>query len=92
VEKDRPVDTVGSYVTRSGKEARFSGAKELAVFLADSEETHNALVQQLFHHMVKQPIRAYGSQTLPTLRNSLVQNEFNLRKLLVEIVAASALK
>jgi hypothetical protein len=90
VEKNRPVDAVGSYVTRSGQETKFRGAKELAYFLAGSEETHNALVQQLFHYAVKQPIRAYGPQTLPNLRNSLVQNEFNLRKLLVEIVAASA--
>jgi cytochrome c553 len=90
VEKNRPVDAVGSYVTRSGQETKFHGAKELAHFLAGSEETYNALVQQLFHYAVKQPIRAYGPQTLPNLRSSLVQNEFNLRKLLVEIVAASA--
>jgi cytochrome c553 len=92
VEKDRPVDAEGSYVTRSGHEAKFRGAKELARFLAGSEETHTALVQQLFHFVVKQPIRAYGPQTLPDLRNTLVQNEFNLRKLLVEIVATSSMK
>lgn len=91
VEKDRPIDALGGYVTRSGTEAKFNGAKELARFLAGNEETHTAVVQQLFHHTVKQPIRAYGPQQLPDLRNSLVQNEFNLRKLLVEIVAASAL-
>ena len=33
---------------------------ELAAFLAGSEETHTAFVQQLFHYLVKQPIRAYG--------------------------------
>lgn len=92
VEQDRPVDAVGSYLTRSGQEAKFSGAKELAGFLASSEETHTALVQQLFHYVVKQPIRAYGPQTLPDLRGSLVQGEFNVRKLMVEIVATCALK
>jgi hypothetical protein len=91
-EKDRPVDALGSYITRSGEEAKFSGAKELAKFLANSEETHTALVNQLFHYTVKQPIRAYGPEQLPTLRRSLVENQFNLRKLMVEIVAASALQ
>jgi cytochrome c553 len=89
-EKDRPVDALGSYITRSGDEAKFSGAKELARFLANSEETHTALVQQLFHYTVKQPIRAYGPDQLPALRRSLAEHQFNLRKLLVEIVATSA--
>jgi len=89
-EKDKPIDAIGSYVTRSGEETKFNGARELGRFLAGSEEAHTAIVQQLFHYTVKQPIRAYGPQQLSTLRSSFVQNEFNLRKLLVEIVAASA--
>lgn len=90
VEKDRPVDAAGSYLTRSGDVVNFNGVRELASFLATSEETHTAVVQQLFHHTVKQPIRAYGSQQLPELRQSFVENQCNLRKLLVEIVARSA--
>ena len=39
---------------------KFEGVQELAAFLAGSEETHTAIVQQLFHHLVKQPVRAYG--------------------------------
>ena len=40
---------------------KFDGARELAAFLAGSEETHDAFVEQLFHYLVKQPIRAYRS-------------------------------
>jgi hypothetical protein len=36
-------------------------------------------------------VRAYGSQTLPELRQSFVSNEFHIRKLVVEIVAKTAL-
>ena len=69
----------------------FAGARELATFLADSEETHAAFVEQLFHYLVKQPVRAYGPETLAELRESFAANEFNIRKLMVEIMAASAL-
>ncbi|MGH7127383.1 MAG: DUF1592 domain-containing protein, partial [Planctomycetaceae bacterium] len=39
-EKDRPIDAAGFYVTQSGEAARFTGARELAEFLAGSEEVH----------------------------------------------------
>ena len=42
---------------------KFAGVRDLAEFLADSDETHAAFVEQLFHHLVKQPVRAYGPQS-----------------------------
>lgn len=90
-EKGRPIDATGSYETRAGETVKFKGVRDLVVFLAGSEETHTAIVQQLFHHLVKQPVRAYGPQTLPDLREFFVAHDFNLRKLMVEIMATSAL-
>ena len=69
-EKGRPIDATGSYETRAGNRVEFDGVPRLAAFLADSEETHTAFVQQLFHYLVKQPIRAFGRQELPDLRRS----------------------
>jgi len=46
--------------TRSGEIAKFTGAKQLAAMLAGNEQVHGAFVQQLFQHMLKQPVRAYG--------------------------------
>jgi len=92
-EKDnnKQVDSTGSYLSRTGKVVNFSGVRDLAKFLAGNEEVHAAFVEQLFHHLVKQPVRAYGSNTLPSLRESFTRNEFNIRKLAVEIVATTAL-
>ena len=59
---------------------------------AGSEEAHAAFVEKLFHHVVKQPVRAYGPNTLPELVRSFEANEFNIRKLMVEIVARTAVK
>ena len=90
-DRNRPIDASGSYFTQDGEEKKFRGEKELAAFLADSEESQTAFVKQLFHHTVKQPIRAYGPDTLHDLQQSFAKNNFNIQKLLIEIVATSAM-
>jgi hypothetical protein len=89
-EKDKQVQAAGTYVVRSGDVVKFNGVRELAEFLADNEETHEAFVRQLFHYAIKQPIGAYGPDRLAGLKQSFVEKEFDIFKLLVEIVAVSA--
>jgi len=89
-EAGKPIDASGTYRTRSGKLVHFNGVRDLAQFLADSDETRSAFVEQLFHYLIKQPIMAYGPSMLTDLRNSFAQKEFNIQKLVVDIVAAAA--
>jgi hypothetical protein len=91
-EKGRPIDASGTYQTRSGQVVRFSGAVDLSKFLAGSEEVQDAIVEQLFHHLVRQPVRAYGVDQAAELRRSFAAHGCNLRNLVVEIMAATALK
>lgn len=91
-EQGKPIDASGIYRTRKGDTVKFAGVRDLAGFLANSEETHTAFVQQMFRHLIKQPIRAFGSQELPNLRQSFAQNQFHIRKLAVEIIADAALR
>jgi mono/diheme cytochrome c family protein len=91
VEKNRAVDAAGSYRTKTGNMVEFDGASDLAQFLANSDESQAAFVRQLFHHIVKQPVRAYGPDRWEQLQRRFVEHEFNIHKLLAEIVAASAL-
>ncbi len=80
------------YRTRIGDEVKFSGVRDLATFLADSEETHSAFVEQLFHYLIKQPIRAYGPEDAAAAAKVVSSRTiFNIRRLVVEIVAAAAL-
>src|SRR5206468_10825261 len=58
-ENGRPIDATGSYQTRDGKMVTFAGVRDLAKFLATSEEAQEAFVEKLFHHLVKQPVRAF---------------------------------
>jgi cytochrome c5 len=90
-EKGKPIDASGAYQARSGEMEKFNGIHELAEFLADSDETHQAFVEQLFHYLVKQPVLAYGPDRLAKLDESFKNNQFNMRKLAAEIVAGTAL-
>jgi hypothetical protein len=91
VEKNRPVDAAGSYTTPSGNVVEFVGAADLAQFLANSRESQAAFVRQLFHHTMKQPIRAYGPDRWELLQRRFAEVDYNVYKLTAEIVATSAL-
>ena len=84
-ELGKPIDASGAYTTRTGQRKSFADVRELANFLAETDETHSAFVDQLFHNMIKQPIRAYGLQTPDQLRASFESSQFNIRKLMIEI-------
>ncbi|MFL5339950.1 MAG: DUF1592 domain-containing protein [Gemmataceae bacterium] len=87
----KKVDATGSYQTRDGKTETFAGARDLAKFLAGSEEVQAAFAEKMFHHLVQQPVRAYGPTKLDELRAAFAVNKFNMRKLAVEVLAATAL-
>jgi hypothetical protein len=86
----KPIDASGGYRTRSGKLVAFSGVQDLAKFLANSDETRSAFVEQVFHYMIKQPIRAYGAEALPNLRQSFAEKQFSIRRLIVDIATTGA--
>lgn len=89
-EKNRPIDATGEYETRNGTTVKFSGVRELGQFLAKSEEVHDAFVEQLFQHLIRQPIQAYGLEKLPGLRQQFVQSDYNIRRLVTDIVTEGA--
>jgi cytochrome c553 len=92
-EKDngKPIDASGTYRTRSGTTATLKDARDLAKFLIDSDEAQTAFTEQMFHQLVQQPVQAYGPNTLGDLRRDFVAGGFNIRKLAIAIMAASAL-
>ena len=89
-ENAKPIDVAGGYETRAGTAAKFNGAKPLTTFLANSEEVHAAFAQQLFHHMVKQPVRAYGLRKPDELQKSFAENAYSIRKLMVAVAVMTS--
>jgi len=91
-EHDHPIDTVSEYTTDEGQVIRLTGARDVAEFAINSAQAQNAFIQQLFHHAVKQPLLAYGADTLQHLRQNFIAANFNMQKLLTEVVTVSALR
>ncbi|MGC4004745.1 MAG: DUF1592 domain-containing protein [Pirellulales bacterium] len=90
MEKDRQVDATGGYVTRDDKTVKFAGAGELSRFLTASDEPRAAFVEQLFHNLIRQPIRAHGMQASAELRQSFAASGGNLKRLVVDVVTTHA--
>jgi hypothetical protein len=91
-ENEKPIDATGSYKTISGEVVRFDGARQLAEFLASSDEVHSCFIEQLFHNLVKQPVNAYGPRQLEDLEAAFAAADFSIQELAVEIMKATALK
>ena len=91
VENRKPVNTASEYQTSDDETIRFSDARDVAQYAAASSEAQRGFIQQLFHAIVKQPVGAYGSDTLEELRRTLVGSDYNLQALLSEIARRSAL-
>jgi hypothetical protein len=90
-ENEKQIDATGTFVTRGGSIEKFNGAKDLAKFVVSSEEAQEAFVARLFHHLVRQPILAYGPDKLTELQRFFADNRYNVRDLAMEITVQSAL-
>jgi cytochrome c553 len=89
-EAGKTVDASGSYRPRTGPEAAFRGGRELGDYCAGSHDAQEAFVEALFHAVVKQPVRAWGPDTLPRLRTAFEAGGFDVRRLLADIMEVSA--
>ncbi|HUG18145.1 MAG TPA: DUF1588 domain-containing protein, partial [Planctomycetaceae bacterium] len=91
-ERGRDVDASGRYVKRSGEEVLFEGARELAGFLAESDDSQNAFTEFMFQYFVKQPVQAFEPEMLPRLRQQFVDDNYHIRQLLARIATESAIR
>lgn len=90
VDEGKPIDSTGDYVTRTGERKEFKNVQDLANFLVQNNESHGAFVDQLFHNLIKQPIRAYGIETPDAIRNQFENKQFNIRELMIDIAMTYA--
>ena len=91
-EKGRSIDATGAYETRAGEKVNFDGSPEPSRPSWPPARRRIPLSSSSCStHLVKQPVRAFGYQELPELRRFFAAHDFNIRKLMVEIMATSAL-
>ncbi len=89
-ENGKGLDVTGFYESRAGPTVEFTGARQLGAYLAGSEEVHAAFCQQMFQHLVKQPVRAYGLDKPRQLQASFAESGHSVKKLIVAIAVTAA--
>lgn len=89
-EQGKAVDPSGEWTPLNGEPTPFKSHRALAEQLAKSEEVHAAFVEHLFQALTKQAVLAFGPGRPEALRKSFAAANFSIRKLLVEVMAASA--
>lgn len=89
-ELGKTVDASGQYVTSEGDQIQFRGVREMAEFLAGSNEVHQSIVRQLFQYLVKQPLAAYGLEKTATLDEQFAADGFALKPLVRRLMILSA--
>jgi hypothetical protein len=85
----KQVDTSGAYLDRTGTNHSFKDALQLAKFLRESPEAHDAFAEQVFHHLAGQPVRAYGADRPKTLRQRFAADDYSVKKLCAAIALAT---
>jgi len=90
-ENGRPIDAASDYTNDSQASVRFAGPRDVAEFAITNAHANQAFIEQLFHHLVKQTPRAYGTATVTRLRDSFIASGYNLRNLMAEIATLAAL-
>jgi len=89
-ERDREINAAGGYTTRVDEKISFDGPRQLAEYLASSDDAHRAFVNRAFQHFVKQPVAAFGANALDQLTDKFKNSGYNVRELLVEIAVLAA--
>jgi hypothetical protein len=90
MDNQKLVDAASDYPLSDGESIRLTGARDVAEHAAASEEAHRGFIRQVFHQFIKQSPAAYGPDTLENLRKDFAASDYNVQKLLVEIVNVAA--
>ena len=90
-EVGKVINAVANYNTVDGKTFELNGVAGLADLIASSPQAHGAFVDHIFHQAMKQPINAYGDSLRSKLITQFQSSEFNIQRLLTNLVREAVL-
>ncbi len=90
-DQNKPVNSVSNFKTEEGETIKLTGARDVAEFAADTPSAHRTFIEQLFHHLAKQPVLAYGPDTMDTLYADFQNSGFKIPELIKQIAITSSL-
>ena len=90
-DNSKPVNAISDFTTSDGDTIKLTGARDVAEYAINSPEAPRGFTRQVFQHIAKQPVQAYGPETLQTLAEEFSKTEFNIQKLVARIATLTAL-
>ncbi|NLT72116.1 MAG: DUF1592 domain-containing protein [Verrucomicrobiaceae bacterium] len=84
-DRGKPVDAAGELATEGGHVIPLDDARDVAEFAAATPSAHRTFIEQLFHHFIKQPVRAYGENEMETLHEAFAESSYRIPDLLQHI-------
>ena len=90
-DQNKPVNSVSNFKTEDGETIKLTGARDIAEFAADTPSAHRTFIEQMFHHIAKQPVLAYGPDTMDTLHSGFEESGFKIPELLKSIALTASL-
>lgn len=84
-DRGKPIHSTSSFHTEEGATLTLTSARDVAELAAGSPSAHRAFIENLFHHLVKQPVRAYGEEEMETLRKSFEKSGCRIPDLIRQI-------
>lgn len=88
---DRPINPNGELATSEGTTIEIKGARDVAMYAANSPAAHRSFVTNLFEYSIKQAPAAYGADTVEKLRELFQKKGYNVRDLFIQIAIEATL-
>jgi cytochrome c553 len=88
-DRGKPVDAKADFRTEDGRTLALTGPRDVAEFAANTPSAHRTFIEKLFHHLVKQPVRAYGEDEMETLRKGFEEGGYQIPDLIKRIALST---
>ncbi|HRQ90987.1 MAG TPA: DUF1585 domain-containing protein, partial [Bacteroidia bacterium] len=84
-DRGRPVDATSDFHTDDGRGLKLTGPRDVAELAVASPSAHRSFIEKLFHHFVKQPVRAYDVDGMEKLRETFEKGDYQIPYLIRQI-------
>lgn len=90
MDNNKPVNTTSDFPDDTGGTVRISTPKDIADFAIRSDSSKKTFIRHLFQHTNKQPVAAFGNDTMDRLARKFADSQFNIQQLLLESALIAA--
>ncbi len=91
-ENEKLINAVSKYLDVDGEVFEISGPRDVGVYASQNRLAQLGFLDQLFHHLIKNPAAAYGPDTRNKLLEIFVDSNYHIRKIVEEIVAQAVMR